>query len=83
MSLAMSQSIQDREELDYFLSELHAIEKQNEIPMMTRRLESHKEDPMQELLEIYQEVRELESQLKKTINIGSKFPFISFLYACV
>jgi hypothetical protein len=42
----------------------------NELPLMTRRQENHKEDPMQELLEIYTEVASIESHLKKTINIG-------------
>ena len=69
-SLAMSQSIQEKEELDYFLSELEHILKQNEVPLMTRRLENHKEDPMQELVEVYQEVREMEHQMQKSINIG-------------
>lgn len=75
-SLAMSQSIQEKEELDYFLGELENIEKINEVPLMTRRLQNHQEDPMQELLEIYQEVKETEAQLKKSINIGSKYLFI-------
>jgi len=52
-SLALSQSIQDKEELDYFLNELNSIEMINDVPLMTRRLETHKEDPMQEMVEIY------------------------------
>lgn len=54
------------------MGELENIEQMNQVPLMTRRLESHKEDPMQEMLEIYQEVKEIEGQLMKTINIGSK-----------
>ena len=38
---------------------------------MTRRLELHKEDAMEELMEVYQEVKEIETYLQKSINISN------------
>jgi len=38
---------------------------------MTRRLESHKEDPIEELTEIYEDIKEIEGYLAKTINIAN------------
>jgi hypothetical protein len=37
---------------------------------MSRRLELHKEDAMEELMEVYQEVKEIETYLQKSINIA-------------
>jgi hypothetical protein len=37
---------------------------------MTRRLDSHKEDAMEELMEVYSEVKEIENNLKRTIKIA-------------
>jgi len=42
---------------------------------MTRRLENHLDDPMEELLEVYQDVKEIEANLGKALNIGSKCMF--------
>ena len=49
-------------------SELKKIERLVKIDLMTRRLEIHKEDPMDELLEVYQDVKEIENNLKRTIG---------------
>ena len=38
---------------------------------MTRRLENHLDDPMEELLEVYQDVKEIEANLGKALNIGN------------
>ena len=38
---------------------------------MTRRLENHLDDPMEELLEVYQDVKEIEAYLGKSLNIGN------------
>jgi len=64
--------VQDKEELDYFEGELERIAQIIEVPLMTRRLENHLDDPMEELLEVYQDVKEIEANLGKAINIGSK-----------
>lgn len=37
---------------------------------MSRRLELHKEDEMEELMEVYQEVKEIETYLQKSIKIA-------------
>ena len=42
-----------------------------EVPLMTRRLEEHKEDPIEELMEVYQDVNEMEEDFKKTLNIAN------------
>ena len=69
-------SVQDKEELDYFEGELDRIAQVIEVPLMTRRLENHLDDPMEELLEVYQDVKEIEANLAKALNIGSKYqPF--------
>ena len=39
---------------------------------MTRRLEHHLDDPMEELMEVYQDVKDIEQNLGKAINIASK-----------
>ena len=38
---------------------------------MQRRLDNHKEDPMEELLEVYEDVGYLEDDFKKSINIAN------------
>lgn len=70
--MSMTMSVQDKEELDYFEGELERIAQIIEVPLMTRRLENHLDDPMEELLEVYQDVKEIEANLGKAINIGSK-----------
>ena len=56
--------------MDQLESELKKIERLIKIDLMTRRLEIHKEDPMEELLEVYQDVKEIENNLKRTIKIA-------------
>ena len=46
--------------MDYFDPELKSFQALIEVPLMTRRLESHKEDPMEELMEVYADVDEIE-----------------------
>ena len=72
MGQSVAMSVQDKEELDYFEGELEAIAATIEVPLMTRRLENHLDDPMEELLEVYQDVKEIEANLGKALNIGSK-----------
>ena len=72
MESVMTMSVQDKEELDYFEAELDRIAQTIEVPLMTRRLEHHLDDPMEELLEVYQDVKEIEANLGKSLNIGSK-----------
>jgi uncharacterized protein (UPF0335 family) len=38
---------------------------------MDRRLENHKDDVMEELMEVYEDVKEVEGYLSKTINIAN------------
>ena len=38
---------------------------------MTRRQEFHKDDPLEELIEVYHDVKEIETYLSKTINIAN------------
>ena len=41
-----------------------------DVPLMTRRMENHKDDAMEELMEVYEEVKDIETCLTKTINIA-------------
>ena len=38
---------------------------------MQRRLEHHSMDPIDELMEVYQDVKEIENNLNKAIKIGN------------
>lgn len=53
------------------MGELERMQGFVDVPLMTRRLDSHKEDAMEELMEVYQEVKEIEGYLSKTINIAN------------
>ena len=37
---------------------------------MTKRSKTHKEDPIEELREVYEDIRTMESEFAKTINIA-------------
>ena len=68
----MQRSQKEKQEMDYFDQELSRISQLIEVPLMTRRQDSHKEDPMEELMEVYQDVADVETNLNKCINIASK-----------
>ena len=57
--------------MEYILGELERIQNFVNVPLMTRRLEIHKDDPMDELMDVYEGVKEIEDQLSKTINIAT------------
>ena len=61
----------EKDELDFFVSELVRMQGFVDVPLMTRRMDDHKEDAMEELMEVYQEVKEIEGYLSKTINIAN------------
>ena len=42
-----------------------------EIPLISRRMEIHNPDPMEELLEVYDDVKEIESNLGRAIEIAN------------
>lgn len=67
----VNEDVKDNQDIEYFSEELKKIKEIVNIALMTRRLEIHKEDPMEELMEVYQEVKEIESNLKKCINIAN------------
>ena len=64
-------SIHEQEDMNYFEEELHRLQSIVEIPLMQRRLEQHSMDPIEELMEVYQDVKEIEANLSKAINIGT------------
>ena len=67
----MNQSqYQDKQEMDQLEGDLKKIQKLVQVDLMTRRLDSHKEDPMEELMEVYSEVKDIENNLKRTIKIA-------------
>ena len=53
------------------MGELERIQNFVNVPLMTRRLEIHKDDPMDELMDVHEGVKEIEAYLSKTINIAS------------
>ena len=71
----LAQSQHEKEEIDYFEAELKKIAKIVKVPLITRRQNHIKEDPFEELMEVYQDVKEIEQNLSKSLNIASKYPF--------
>ena len=61
----------EQEDMNYFEEELHRLQALGEIPLMQRRLEQHSMDPIEELMEVYQDVKEIEANLSKAISIGT------------
>lgn len=53
------------------MQELERMQGYVDVPLMTRRMDDHKEDAMEELMEVYEEVKEIEGYLSKTINIAN------------
>ena len=47
------------------MAELERMQGFVDVPLMTRRLEDHKEDAMEELMEVYAEVKEIEGYVKE------------------
>lgn len=47
--------------------------------MITRRQNHIKDDPFEELMEVYQDVKEIEQNLSKSLNIASKYPIIMII----
>lgn len=56
----LAQSQHEKDEIDYFESELKNIAKIVKVPLITRRQNYIKEDPFEELMEVYQDVKEIE-----------------------
>lgn len=42
-------------------------------PLMQRRMALHMEDPLEELSEVYSEVKEMENNFKKVLEVCSKY----------
>ena len=64
-------SVHEQEDMNYFEEELQRLQAIGEIPLMQRRLEQHSMDPIEELQEVYADVKEIESNLAKAVNIGN------------
>jgi len=39
--------------MDYFINELDRIQQLAEVPLMAKRMDKHKDDAMEELMEVY------------------------------
>ena len=63
----------DQEEMDYLQKELTRIATLNSEPLMQRRKKSVKTDPVIELVEVHTDVREIESNLQKSLHIARKY----------
>ena len=42
-----------------------------EIPLITRRMAIHNPDPMEELVEVYDDIKEVESNLGRAVEIAN------------
>jgi len=58
--------------MNYFEEQITSLQKFAEVPLMTRRMEKNQAYPIDELLEVYDDVKELEANLQKAIDL-SKF----------
>ena len=58
--------------MNYFEEELSRLQTTLATPLMQKRLEQHSMDPIEELMEVYQDVKEIESNLNKAIKIVCK-----------
>jgi len=56
----VGRSTHELEEMNFFEQELNRMQALISIPLMTRRLDVHKDDPMEELMEVYSDVKEIE-----------------------
>ena len=61
----------DDQDIDYFEQELMSLREIVEIPLISWRMEIHNPDPMEELLEVYDDVKEIESNLGRAIEIAN------------
>jgi hypothetical protein len=68
---------QELVESDFYFFEQQIAEysKQIEEPWMARQSMVQRNDPMEELAELYQEMGEIEKKFKRVLEICSKFPF--------
>lgn len=57
----------------YFESMVQKYSEELQNPLMQRRLNVHKSDPLEELSEVYAEVKEMEHNFKKVLDVCSKF----------
>ena len=55
------------QDIKYFEQELLSLYKTIQVPLMTRRMDFHNQDPMDELVEVYEEVKQLETNLTRAI----------------
>ena len=60
----------------YFETMVQKFTEELSHPLMQRRLNVHKSDPLEELSEVYSEVKELEHNFKKVLDVCSKFQSI-------
>ena len=56
--------------MNYFEEQVKALQDFASVPLMTKRLDKNQPDPMDELLEVYDEVKEIEANLKKAIDLS-------------
>ena len=64
-------SIQEKFDITYFEETLNKLKEMNKVPLIEKRQERHKDDPIIELNEIYEDVNEIEANLAKAISIAS------------
>ena len=64
-------SLHEKYDITYFEETLNKLKETNKIPLIERRQERHKDEPIEELNEVYEDVNEIEANLAKAINIAN------------
>lgn len=60
-------------ELFYFENMIQKFQQDLAKPLMEKRIAYHKDDPLEELNEVYTEIKQIETNFKKVLEISSKY----------
>ena len=61
----------ENEDINYFDMELKSLLESVSIPLIEKRMDIHKSDAMEELIEVYEEVKQIELNLSRAVEIGN------------
>ena len=60
----------EEHDITYFEQVLQSLRQAADVPLQQKRMEIHNPDPIEELLEVYDDIKEVESNLNQAIEIG-------------
>ena len=61
----------ENEDINYFDMELKSLLESVSVPLIEKRMDIHKSDAMEELIEVYEEVKQIELNLSRAVEIGN------------